>query len=123
MTLHSVTRRPRADSQSRIKTYSSQPSESLNADQKATLITLPALEAVAKELDELIKPGGPVEVSPLHLSRYSSALKVTVQADSHTAELAQSSILREARDSAEARIETVSVQRVSDFQVITRSHF
>lgn len=41
--------------QARISTYASTPSENLNDDQKRTLKTLPSLEAVQKELEEVKK--------------------------------------------------------------------
>lgn len=53
------------EKQSRISTYASTDPEKLNDDQKATLKTLPALEAVQKELGEVKKA---VEVSRLRPS-------------------------------------------------------
>lgn len=50
-----------ADEKVRIKSYNT---TTLNADQQAAIASLPPLEAVAKELEELIKPGGPIEVCP-----------------------------------------------------------
>lgn len=41
--------------QQRISTYASTPQEKLNEDQKRTLKTLPGLEAVHKELEEVKK--------------------------------------------------------------------
>jgi hypothetical protein len=41
--------------QARISTYASTPAENLNDDQKRTLKTLPSLEAVQKELEEVKK--------------------------------------------------------------------
>lgn len=41
--------------QARISTYASTPAEKLNDDQKRTLKTLPSLEAVQKELEEVKK--------------------------------------------------------------------
>ncbi|ORX36472.1 hypothetical protein BD324DRAFT_628984 [Kockovaella imperatae] len=49
----------------RIKAYSSIEGAKLNADQKAALTTLPALEAVYKELEDLIKEKGPVDEQEL----------------------------------------------------------
>lgn len=41
--------------QARVSTYASMPPDKLNDDQKRTLKTLPSLEAVQKELEEVKK--------------------------------------------------------------------
>ena len=46
--------------QTRFQTYSDKPASELNEDQKKTLLTLPTLEAIRKELEETKKA---VEVS------------------------------------------------------------
>lgn len=54
--------RTKLTSQQRFKAYSAQPVEKLNADQKAAIASLPILEAQSRELEDLIKSGGAVEV-------------------------------------------------------------
>lgn len=49
--------------QQRFRSYAAQPAEKLNADQKSAISSLPILEAQSRELEDLIKPGGAVEVS------------------------------------------------------------
>jgi hypothetical protein len=52
-----------ANEQQRFQSYASLPPTSLNADQKAAVASLPVLTAQSRELEDLIKPGGAVEVS------------------------------------------------------------
>ncbi|GFZ42932.1 hypothetical protein JCM24511_00650 [Saitozyma sp. JCM 24511] len=78
----------------RFRAYAAQSPETLNADQRSAIATLPVLESAYNELQELIKPGGPVEV----------------------AELNESAKLRAARDEAVKSAESVAASRVSEYQ-------
>jgi len=49
--------------QQRYRTYATMDVKTLNADQKSALISLPALEGGYKELQDLVREKGPVEVS------------------------------------------------------------
>ena len=51
--------------QQRYRSYSSQAPPSLNADQRAALHSLPGLEGAYRELEELTREKGPVDVSCL----------------------------------------------------------
>lgn len=59
------------------------------------MASLPSLEAVAKELEDLIKPGGPVEV----------------------AELTQAGVLRETRETAAAEAISIAQIQLSSYSV------
>ena len=51
-----------ADEQQRYRAYAAQDVNTLNADQRAALVALPALEGAYKELEDLVRDKGPVEV-------------------------------------------------------------
>lgn len=59
------------------------------------MASLPSLEAVARELEDLIKPGGTVEV----------------------AELTQAGVLRETRENAAAEAVSIAQSQLSDYSV------
>nr|XP_018264294.1 uncharacterized protein I303_02459 [Kwoniella dejecticola CBS 10117]OBR86452.1 hypothetical protein I303_02459 [Kwoniella dejecticola CBS 10117] len=75
----------------RFRGYAAQPHESLNADQKAAVASLPAMEGVYKELEDLIKQIEPVE-------------------------LEQAGKLREVKEQAKQEAESTIAGKVSDFQ-------
>jgi hypothetical protein len=52
----------RDDEQQRYRAYAVQDVSALNADQRAALVALPALEGAYKELEDLVRDKGPVEV-------------------------------------------------------------
>ena len=54
--------------QQRYRTYATQPIQGLNADQRAALISLPSLEGAYKELEELTRDKGPVDVCAIFSS-------------------------------------------------------
>ncbi|KAF8210195.1 hypothetical protein K438DRAFT_1916698 [Mycena galopus ATCC 62051] len=91
---------------SRISTYASTAPEKLNDDQKATLITLPALEAVQKELGEVKKA---VEV-------YEAQLINELTQKRHDAEKAEKARIAAAVSAAE----TATLARVSDLLDVLR---
>ncbi|KAJ7262213.1 hypothetical protein B0H12DRAFT_1104840 [Mycena haematopus] len=91
---------------SRISTYASTDPEKLNDDQKATLSTLPALEAVQKELGEVKKA---VEV-------YEAQLVVELTQKRQDAEKAEKAHIARAVSAAETAILT----RVSDLLDVLR---
>ncbi|KAJ6499337.1 hypothetical protein C8R45DRAFT_112897 [Mycena sanguinolenta] len=93
---------------SRISTYASTDPEKLNDDQKATLTTLPALEAVQKELGEVKKA---VEV-------YESQLVAELTQKRHEAEKAEKARIANAVSAAE----TAALTRATDLLDVLRLH-
>ncbi|WWC68891.1 uncharacterized protein I206_102827 [Kwoniella pini CBS 10737] len=75
----------------RFRGYAAQPHESLNADQRAAVASLPAMEGVYKELDDLIKQIEPVE-------------------------LEQAGRIREVKEQAEQEVQISIAKRISEFQ-------
>jgi 23S rRNA pseudoU1915 N3-methylase RlmH len=53
---------PLANPQQRFRNYATQDASTLNADQRSAIAALPALEAVSKELDEVMKAMEEVEL-------------------------------------------------------------
>lgn len=84
-----------ADRQQRFQGYANLPEKSLNADQRAAVASLPVLTAQSRELEDLIKPGGAVEVSLLFLT------VVVGEADDQVVELNEAAKLRSAKEEAE----------------------
>ncbi|KAI9632245.1 uncharacterized protein MKK02DRAFT_30112 [Dioszegia hungarica] len=69
----------------RFRAYAAQPADKLNADQRAAIASLPVLEAQSRELEDLIKSGGPVEVAELGEAAKMRGLKEDAEKESKVA--------------------------------------
>ena len=97
--------------QTRIQSYQNEPPEKLNEDQKRLLKTLPVLEAVSKELEEVKKA---IEVSTVE-SVYPEVILMSLYLKVHESEVAQELAFLKAeaaRAEAERIREAVAVKEV-----------
>jgi hypothetical protein len=102
--------------QARISTYASTPSENLNDDQKRTLKSLPSLEAVQKELEEVKKA---IEVCAITCTAQGARLTKKIQV--HESEQVQELTLKriEAEQAEKQRLQDA----VTAARVVPSSHF